>query len=198
MKNYLFTIVALLAFCVSAYSTDRTTGVKKLNADITQKNSVTYVYTGTAADSITSNQDTVRVEILANKGYPVAVYANTVIDLLSTADTTVKLELLGKVFLEDTYTSLTSVTTAEITASDTRNSVNTITLPSINFEYDTTAIYPSQSVAIDSAKLYSGDHSNTLTHYYRYFALDIIIQGDDNTGTGLTLDKVQWYVARRE
>lgn len=220
----LFIIFALLVpFVLGA--TDRIiTPVIKMNIDETKPRSFTYTYNGVAADSITANQDTVRLQVMVNKAYASDIYFNVTYDLVGTADTTLKQEILGKVFEGETYTSITSNTAAAIAADNSQRSVSTWAVASKTyavtttesdsawFVYDTTKVYPGRfgTVVSDSATLFQGYSLNYVTiantlaetpavhAKYRIYALDMIISGDDNTGSGVTIDKVEIFIERKQ
>ncbi len=114
MKKLLSILFSLL-FAVVLVAQDRTVNLGTLKADFTRSNSITWGYTGVEADSLTSNQDTIRYYVNLNKFDPVGYYINAKLDTIAGAVTLVSVETYGRMFDGQAWTEIDSVA-SEVTA----------------------------------------------------------------------------------
>ena len=100
MKNLIILFIGILcALTVSAQ--DRTV------SHTLRVNHTYFDYTGVAADTVSNNADSLAVAFTLNKEYPVQYYIYLDIDTVSSSSTTIKLQ--GKVFSDESYTDISSV-----------------------------------------------------------------------------------------
>lgn len=103
--------ILLLVFSVTLFAQDRTVDLTPMGAHDT------YVkYTGVAADTLTSNQDTLDIEFEYRGDYVYKVAALSEIDTIAGADT-LTVELLGYDF-EDDATAATLVAASTVNAAE--------------------------------------------------------------------------------
>ena len=102
-KLFLIFSLILAVIAVQAQSTARTV-TKTLNSSRTY-----YEYTGVAADTVGTGQDTLSFEFLINKNYPVSVAARVEVTRTGSTDD-YEIRLQGKVFENDSWTSLVDST----------------------------------------------------------------------------------------
>lgn len=177
MKKILSIIILLIA-AITGYSQIRV--IKSdfvLKPDVTQPQSVTWAYQGVSADSLTINQDTLIYNITLNKAVPMNSYVKVTLDTIAGADTTVVINLKGRMFDEESWTLIKSVTSSEVGGS-VSTVVETMTTPSfaMTFESDSTySIVPS------------------IKPCWRQIQTELIISGDDFTGKGVKLTGIKWY-----
>lgn len=156
-------ILVLLFVAVSfiaAQATARTAVQRTLKKGVTY-----YKYTGVAADTCGTEQDTLYFEILCNKNVPVSCNARAEVTRTGTTDT-YGINLEGKVFENDTWTTI--VDNNAQTASLSLYEPETSMVDSTGFELVTAHAMPG-----------SGDN------FYRYFRVFI-----DNDGTCAVTDKL--------
>jgi hypothetical protein len=161
MKKYiLFSFALMLGFTLNAQLL--TKGLQ------TFKGESTYLkYTGIARDTLSVLQDTIRIPFLTNKDWPYEWYGTITMDTIAGADTTVTVNLLGKMFEDDTWASITTQTSSAVTTSDIKTIFKS--MPSLK---DTT-------------------DNEVIISKYRYLLLEMIILGNDAVGTGIKLDNVE-------
>lgn len=228
MKKYIAILFLMLMVFVS-YSTDRTlpsSGTKLLQADDTKSNSITWSYTGVAADTITSNQDSIVYNVTLNKSWPANYYIKVGLDTIAGADT-VKININGRMFDDESWSlietttssaipSATDVTIESITDADyyLTAAAHNITEAAYNgvLTMDTTATWPNpaSSTTIDSV-LYKGtivnaSHvlavaSHTLTPTVSIKPSYRQIQVEViriGSGSGVTIEDIEWYFQKAE
>ena len=156
MKRLFISLVLILAVVsVNAQITKRTAVQRTLSKSVTY-----YKYTGVAADTLGTEQDTIVFEILSNKNQPVT--CNARVELTRTGSTeTYGIDLEGKVFENDTWTKLVE---------------NNAQTASVSLYEPETSMVDSAGVA--NAMPGSGDN------FYRYFRVFM-----DNDGTCGAADK---------
>lgn len=176
MKKLIFLFSILLVAEVASAQV-RTLTTKTVTSDDS------YVsYTGVTADTISTNQDTLRIPFFIPKNYPMSYVINSTLAPRAGADTTVVINVYGKVFLDDSWTKIQTATTSAITASSV---------------VKTTYVEPVLATATDTVGTLGvtvGTITNPFTSAtaYRYFMIEYIIKGNDSVGTGVKLTKLEW------
>jgi len=166
----------------------------------------TYIsYTGVAADTLTANLDSIRIPYFINKSYPMSWVINTTFDTIDGVDTTVVINVYGKVFSDDSWTKIQTETTGLIIASEivkTTFTESTVTIASTYTDtYDDTY---AETFAADSTTAGATTGATTVgvvagtttavasSTFYRYYMVEYIIEGDDDVGEGISIEKVEW------
>lgn len=184
------------------------------------KENTYYKYTGVAADVINgSTYDTISFIISLDKGSPISgVYTKTWFTLVGTADTTIACALYGKVFEDDTWTSIATGTFAG--SADAGVALSSSISETFLFDTTKTNYGNKPTVIFDTTKFSTGNglianrnlyyatmdrvqpknfYTATVSKsgsmpFYRYLKLQYIIAGNDITGTGSKIDKIEFKV----
>lgn len=160
MKKYiLISITLMLGLTLNAQLL--TKGMQTFKGDATYLK-----YTASAADTLSVLQDTIQIPFMVNKSWPYEWYGTITMDTIAGADTTVTVNLLGKMFENDTWASITTQTSAAVTA-------------------NTRTVFKSMATLKDTTD------NDVIISKYRYLLLEMIIKGNDATGTGIKLDNVE-------
>lgn len=132
-----------------------------------------YKYTGVAADTCGTEQDTLYFEIQANKN--TALTCNARIEVTRTGSTeTYGLDLEGKVFANDTWTKIVE---------------NNAASASVSLYEPSTSLVDS----VNQATINSGNSDN----YYRYFRVFVDNDGTCGAADKLTIDAVIFKLYER-
>jgi len=213
MKKIIF-IISIITFALTSFAQDKEIS-KSLGNEISY-----YKYTGVAADTLTSNQDTIDVTfavLLSGNISRVAVKSR--FDLVAGADTTVSIGIYGKDFTDDGLNTVVSpVVSSAITANNTiiiTESARTSTIASYasttaGYNSTTTAFtikqdtagykyYPADSLKVPIITLTNAaqtmtNAAQTITENnltWRRYTIRYILQGNDSVGTGLKLDEIE-------
>jgi hypothetical protein len=200
MKKFIFIAIAMIAFTITSFAQDREVS-KSLGNGISY-----YKYTGVAADTLTSNQDTIDLTFsVALNGNISRIAVKTRFDLRAGADTTVSIGVYGKDFTDDGLNTVVApVVTSAIAANNTvviTESAKTSTIASytsttaaFKILSDTTGLlnYPQDTLNVPIITLTNAAQTvtdNNLT--WRKYTIRYIIKGDDSVGTGIKLDEVE-------
>lgn len=190
----LILVLFLGLFTLAVFSQERT-----VTKDV-KKGFTYYKYTGTSADTlIETNQDTIDIVFqleLSQRISKIAVKSR--FDVISGADTTVAISVDGKLFSDDSYTSIINSTLSDaVTADNTVKTVSTTFTESLSSAAyvmltDTTGLsgYPADSISVPSYTI----TATPADYSYRYIRVRYIIQGDDSVGTGIKIDEVELKV----
>lgn len=174
MKKFIL-ILMLAAISFSTFAQVRTL--------TTRLPKTTYsTYTGVTADTISTNQDTLRIPFFYPADVPMSYVINSTLAPRAGADTTVVINVYGKVFEDDAWTKIQTATTSAISASTV---------------VKTTFVEPILATATDTVGtlgVTAGTITNPFTsaHAYRYWMVEYIIKGNDSVGTGVKLTKLEW------
>jgi hypothetical protein len=160
MKKYiLISIVLMLGLTLNAQLL--TKGIQTFKGDATYLK-----YTAVAKDTLSVLQDTIRIPFLTNKDWPYEWYGTITMDTIDGADTTVTVNLLGKMFEDDTWSSVTTQLSSAVTAS-------------------TKTVFKSMTNLKDTTD------NEVIISRYRYLMLEMIIKGNDFVGKGIKLNDVE-------
>lgn len=186
----LIVILLFAGLTLAGYSQVRTLSTRLLKAEQTY-----YTYTGVAADSLTTFQDTIRAQVTVNKQFPYAVSLRAAFDTLDGTDTLVYINVYGKVYADDSWVSMITDSTAAITSSGNK----TVTNWTGNI-YTITADTTSIETAADTINFATWNVTRTeaVADNYRYLLLEFITTGDDDVGTGVSLEKFELNLIRKE
>lgn len=189
--------ITILAFvALAGFSTVRTIKSDKLlKADVTSPHSVTWSYTGVAADTLTANQDTLIYNITLNKAEPFNYYIKIGLDTIAGADTTVVVNINGRMFDDEDWTLIETTTSSEIA------SAADVTIESVT---DADFYFPAYNVPFTNPTAGTADTLEypiltpvvSINPFYRQIQVEIIISGEDFTGSGIKLTDIQWYFAK--
>lgn len=189
--------ITILAFvALAGFSTVRTIKSDKLlKADVTSPHSVTWSYTGVAADTLTANQDTLIYNITLNKAEPFNYYIKIGLDTIAGADTTVVVNINGRMFDDEDWTLIETTTSSEI-ASAADVTIESVTDADFYFPaYDVPFTNPTAGTA-DTLEYPILTPVVSINPFYRQIQVEIIISGEDFTGSGIKLTDIQWYFAK--
>lgn len=162
----LLSILFCLFFTVVLIAQDRTVDLGALRADPTAKNSLTWDYSGVAADTLTSNQDTIQFIKNVNKSFPYGYYFSADVDTIAGAVTLVSVETYGRMFEGQAWTQIDSV--ASSVPGDT-----TITIESFT---DSTSMF-----------------TNTLDAHWKQIMLEFKLT-TVGSGKGINIDKIDFLI----
>jgi len=196
----LITFLIMFTLTFAMFAQDRTIRLRKVPSKDT------YIsYTGVAADTLTANLDSIRIPYFINKSYPMSWVINTTFDTIDGVDTTVVINVYGKVFSDDSWTKIQTETTGLIIASEivkTTFTESTVTIASTYTDtYDDTY---AETFAADSTTAGATTGATTVgvvagtttavasSTFYRYYMVEYIIEGDDDVGEGISIEKVEW------
>jgi len=217
-KLMFFLLLAFVSLAINAQT--RTIQPNKvLSADPLRSNSVTWSYIGVAADSMTANQDTLLYNITLNKAVPMNYYIKVGLDSIAGVDTTCTININGRMFDDESWTLIETVTTAAISAE-----INTVIESITDADYTLvtashTLSHPSHTLAstiftstlnADSTTTFPvitfTEGAQTITEAaatatptvsikpsWRQIQVEIIRQGDDSVGEGIELKDIEWY-----
>lgn len=160
----LFVAVSFIAAQVTA----RTAVQRTLRKSLTY-----YKYTGVAADTCGTEQDTLYFEIFSNKNVPVTCNARAEVTRTGTTET-YGIDLEGKVFENDTWTTIKE------------NNAQTASLSL--YEPETSMV---DSTGVADAMIGSGDN------FYRYFRVFIDNDGTCGAADKLTVDYIIFKLYER-
>ena len=192
MTITLFCMVAMLGYAqIRTIQSD-----KVLNADVLKANSITWSYTGVAADTMTVLQDTLLYNITLNKAFPMNYYIKIGLDSIDGVDTTVVVNINGRMFDDEGWTLIETVTTAEISAE-----INTVIESITDADYTLVT-----AAAVDILGQITTTNADTITvaertttptvsikPSWRQIQVEMIINGDDSVGEGIALKDIEWY-----
>lgn len=185
-------ILILLVVAMAGFSQIRTIKADKvLNPDVTSPSSVTWSYTGVAADTLTVLQDTLICNITLNKAAPSNYYIKVGLDSIAGADTTVVINVNGRMFDDESWTLIETVTTSAVTAE-----INTVIESMTDPDYTWTVAAAEDVFNADSTITVA---ARTVTPVpsvkpcWRQIQLEMIISGDDSVGEGIALKDIKWY-----
>lgn len=200
MKKYLI-LIALFLFSIFSFATDRVlpaAGSKLMNVDVLKSGSVTWSYTGMAADTLTGNQDTIAYNITLNKSFPMNYYIKLGLDTIAGADTTLLVNINGRMFNDQSWTLIKATTTAEIAAaadivieSMTESKFTLVGTPYV-MKQDTVGFlnYPADTIFVPAITY---THTPSIKTCWRQIQVEIIYNGPDYTGEGIKLNSIDWY-----
>jgi hypothetical protein len=196
-KLILFLIMFALTFAM--FAQDRTLSTRKVPSKDT------YVsYTGVAADTLTTNQDSIRFPYFINKSYPMSWVINTTFDTINGGNATVVINVYGKVFSDDSWTKIQTETTGLIIASEivkTTFTESTVTIASTYTDtYDATyidtlvgSVTTGATTGLTTVGVVAGTTTAVASStFYRYYMVEYIIQGENDAGEGISIEKVEW------
>lgn len=193
-----FITLLLLAFVAFASMAQIRTikSDKILNPDPLQPYSVTWSYTGIAADSLTINQDTLIYNITLNKAKPMNYYIKVGLDSIDGVDTTVVINVKGRMFDSDPWSLIETVTTSAIGARvDT--AIESMTDPDYTYGIAAAVDLISQTTAANTDTITVAARTITpipsIKPCYRQIQVELIITGDDSVGKGVALKRIDWY-----
>lgn len=150
---------------------------KVLAPDANLPNSITWRYTGQEVDSLTVLQDTLLYNITLNKAQPYNYYIKVGLDTIAGVDTTVVINIKGRMFDDEAWTLIETVTTAVISA-EINTVIESMTDADYGLEFGADSVY----VITPSIK-----------PCWRQIQTELIIKGDDSVGDGVALKDINWY-----
>jgi len=162
-------LILLSVATMFAQTTARTAVQRTLKKGVTY-----YKYTGVTADSITNYQDTLFFEILSNKNTPVTCNARIEFTVGESEAEDYEIRLQGKVFENDTWTSLVDSTAQTASLS--------------LYEPETSMV---DSTGVPNAMPGSGDN------FYRYFRMVLANDGDFTATDTCNVDYVIFKLYER-
>jgi hypothetical protein len=185
-------ILILLVVAMAGFSQIRTIKADKvLNPDVTSPNSVTWSYIGVAADTLTVLQDTLIYNITLNKAAPFNYYIKVGLDTIAGADTTVVINIKGRMFDDEAWTLVETVTTAAITA-EINTVIESMTDPDYTFGIAAAEdVFNADSTTTVAARTITPIPS--VKPCWRQIQVEMIIKGNDSVGVGIRLKDIRWY-----
>jgi hypothetical protein len=193
----IFSLLFLIAICYSISAQERTVDLNSGLVDITVKKNI--AYNGTTSDRlIPTTRDTIDYYVqLSNYGPgPLHFYAVFTFDTIAGADTTIAITVQEKKFASQTYTdiiasSVTSAITAEAQVVKTSLGVISEFTETVAGATDIiSAVVSTNKDTVTVAARSITRTPNTLI-YYKYLKFRLILQGNDNVGTGIRVKRVE-------
>lgn len=179
MKNILSIILLLIGFAFTSFAQERTVNIAGVDKVIDITSVKTYAYNGGTLDRlIPTTRDTIDYYVIIDKYYPGPIhwYANFTLDTIAGADTTISITVLGKQMNSQSWSTLKAAVTSSAVTGELQ--VSNTSIGSIN--------------AVDTAGLkYYTSYKPSLLTSYRYLRFRLIIKGNDITGTGIKVKRVE-------
>lgn len=197
MKKILFISLILTVSFLSSFGQVRTVSVQNyqglpVKGEKPNPEYVTQTYTGVGADVMVDNTDTLQVPFLVNKPFGAKYYANIVLDTIAGADTTCTVNVYGKMFSSQSYSLIETTTTSAISA-QVATAIESMTDPTYSMTYAAAVdTFKADSTIINVARTVTV--TPVITPYYRYLLFEITPVGDDATGSGVKLDKIELFI----
>lgn len=194
----LLTVIILLIVAISGYSVVGRTiqSDKVLSADPTQPSSITWSYTGVAADSLTAIQTSLTYNITVNKAVPMNYYIKVGLDTTAGIEPLATITINGRMFDDEVWTLIETVNTVAITA-EINTVIESMTDP--DYVYGTAA-------AVDILGQITATNADTLSvsartmtpvpsikPCWRQIQVVISVNGGNITGGGIALKDIRWY-----
>lgn len=210
----LLTIAILMIVAISGFSVvSRTIKADKvLNPDPTQPSSITWSYTGIAADTLTAVQTSLIYNITVNKSAPMNYYIKVGLDSVGGAEVLATITINGRMFDDEAWTLIETVNTAAVEAE-----VNTVIESMTDADYTyTTASHTISGTAFtmlaDSVGT-SGEEADTIRvpaitfteaaqtltptpsikPCWRQIQVVISVNGGNIKAKGIALKDIRWY-----
>jgi len=196
MKKFISIMIFMLVASVGFSGTRTIKSDKVLAPDPSLPSSVTWSYTGVDADSLTANQTKLIYNITLNKAVPMNYYIKIGLDSIAGVDTTCVININGRMFDDEGWTLIETVTTAVVNAE-----INQVIESMTDIDY-TMGI----AAATDLISQHVTSNSDTITvaartitpivsikPCWRQIQVEITIAGDDSVGEGIALKDIRWY-----
>jgi hypothetical protein len=205
MKNII--TILMLVFSVSLFAQELTVPLGGFSRDI-MKDNYAYKNYEVAKTLIDTTRDTIWYTFEPNKYEPYVIYTKSYFDTIAGADTTVRIRLYGKMMSADNWSlikadsvTVAAATTKVLETFTTDSYTRTLTATgTIYNEYtaDTTA-FRVDSIggfysAVDTAAIaqtFTISTVSKLANNYRYLLLEYILAGDDATGEGVEISRIE-------
>ena len=144
-------------------------------------------FNGTAKDSLTAGQDTIRIDYFLNNEDPIVYTYTFNVDTIDGADSIV-VKIKGKLFAEDDWTTIS--TSSELAVASTLTTTVTTSTNNLFSYYTSTE----DSVFLQTATIVSGNDMLIYdvigaAYYYRYLRFEVYRTG---VGNGVLLDYVNF------
>lgn len=194
----LLTIAILMIVAISGFSVvSRTIKADKvLNPDPTQPSSITWSYTGIAADSLTAVQTSLIYNITVNKSVPMNYYIKVGLDTTAGIEPLATITINGRMFDDEAWTLIESVNTAAVTAE-----INTVVESMTDTDY--TMGVASATDLLSQTTIGNPDTITVAARVitpvmsikpcWRQIQVVISVNGGNITGGGIQLKDIEWY-----
>jgi len=196
MKRLIMFLVLAFVALVSTAQIRTIEPDKVLQADPEKANSVTWHYTGLAVDSLTINQDTLLYNITVNKAWPANYYIKVGLDSINGVDTTVVINIKGRMFDDEAWSLIETVTTSVISA-EINTVIESITDADYTLGTASAVDFLQQTLVATKDTLTVAARTTTPTvsikPSYRQIQVELILSGDDSVGDGVALKDIEWY-----
>lgn len=198
MKKFITLLMLIFVAFISIAQIRTIQSDKVLRTDVNESASITWSYTGVAADTLTTNQDTLLYNITVNKAVPMNYYIKIGLDTIAGVDTTCVININGRMFDDESWTLIETVTTSVISA-ETNTVIEsmtdpdyTYTIPAFSAKQDTAtfATYPADSIKFPALTI---TPAPSIKPCWRQIQVEIILAGDDSVGEGIELKDIRWY-----
>jgi len=182
-------ILVLLAFSFASYAQERTVENSFGRNPITSLNYSYFEVNGGSSDKlISTTRDTIDYVFDTKKSKLFDISAMVTLDTIAGADTTATFAILGRNSENDSWNAIASTTTSAVATDDVFTELTTYASYYEQHVIDTTLT--SGAIAIDTVSYYVTNVDYSAVSY-RWINLRLIIDGDDATGTGISVDKVE-------
>jgi len=181
-------ILVLLAFSFASYAQERTVENSFGRNPITSLNYSYFEVNGGSSDKlISTTRDTIDYVFDTEKSKLFDISAMVTLDTIAGADTTVTFAILGRNSENDSWNAIASTTTSAVATDDVFTELTTYASYYEQHVIDTTLT----SGAVDATDAFYVTNVDYSAVSYRWINLRLIIDGDDATGTGISVDKVE-------
>lgn len=169
---------------------------KVLNPDPTQPSSITWSYTGVAADTLTAIQTSLIYNITVNKAVPMNYYIKVGLDSIGGAEVLATITINGRMFDDESWTLIETANTAAVEA-EVNTVIESMTDP--NFTLNTAAAVDTLSqittTNVDTVLVAARITTPTISikPCWRQIQVVISVNGANIKAKGIILKDIRWY-----
>jgi hypothetical protein len=197
MKKFI-AITILMIVAISGFSAvSRTIKADKvLSADPTSPNSITWSYTGVAADTLTKIQTSLIYNITVNKAVPMNYYIKVGLDSIGGAEVLATITINGRMFDDESWTLIETVNTAAVEA-EVNTVIESMTDPDFTLVTAAAVDTISQIIITDADTVLVAARTTTPTvsikPCWRQIQVVISVNGGNIKAKGIALKDIRWY-----
>jgi hypothetical protein len=197
MKKFI-AITILMIVAISGFSAvSRTIKADKvLSADPTSPNSITWSYTGVAADTLTKIQTSLIYNITVNKAVPMNYYIKVGLDSIGGAEVLATITINGRMFDDEAWTLIETVNTAAVEA-EVNTVIESMTDPDFTLVTAAAVDTISQIIITDADTVLVAARTTTPTvsikPCWRQIQVVISVNGGNIKAKGIALKDIRWY-----
>lgn len=194
----LITLIILAFVAIAGYSVGSRTikADKVLSADPTSPSSITWSYTGVAADTLTKTQTSLIYNITVNKAVPMNYYIKVGLDSIGGAEVLATITINGRMFDDESWTLIETVNTAAIEA-EVNTVIESMTDPDFTLSTAAAVDTLSQTTIADVDTVLVAARITTpiisIKPCWRQIQVVISVNGGNIKAKGIVLKDIRWY-----